>query len=314
MAGVVLVAAAGTLAQANPDTRLEFFGPKFAANATPRSSTLLPFDSSAALLLDKQVTKRVTLAPNLHLDVAQGLFTFAAPTFDMPQSFAFPPIDLAPLDLDRAQPQDRAAALDWSPSDWGGVSLKVESLIAPLDFGREFANAATPFANSANLAMPFSNTANTTSVGLGAHMQLGNGWVTSFSYNVGITQLDLKPVPAFAENPVTQGRAYTVAIAKRGLFGDADTLKLSISRPSDEYVGNLNLGDLGFAGPIDLMSSYHRVTLSGASPETDVGLGYVTTFFGGALALQANAGYQMNVAGQNGENSLTVLSRAKINF
>ena len=32
------------------------------------------------------------------------------------------------------------------------------------------------------------------------------------------------------------------------------------------------------------------------------------------LALQANAGYQMNAQGQPGTNGVTVLSRAKINF
>jgi hypothetical protein len=315
MAGVtVLALATGSLVQANPDARLEFFGPKFATDGAPRASGLLPFDPSAALLLDKKVVGRVELAPNLHFEIAQSVFNPSASNFDAPQSFALPTVDLPALDMDRAEPRDNAAALDWSLSDWGGVSLKAENLIAPLDFGREFATPATPYFNSANLAMPFSNTANTSTVGLAAHMQLGSGWVTSFSYDVGVTQLDLKPVAAFAENPTAQGRSYTVAIAKHGLFGDADTLKLSVSRPSDEFMGNLNLGDVGFAGPIDLLSSYHRITLPGDSSETDVGLGYVTTFFGGALALQANAGYQMNVAGQSGENSLTVLSRAKINF
>ncbi len=56
------------------------------------------------------------------------------------------------------------------------------------------------------------------------------------------------------------------------------------------------------------------MSLASATPETDVELGYITTFFDGALALQANAGYQMNFAGQSGTNALTVLSRAKINF
>jgi hypothetical protein len=313
MAGVTLLAlATGSSAQAKPDARLEFFGPKFTADAAPRATGLLP-NASAALLLDKTLTSRVALTPSLHFDIAQSVFNPAAVALDTP-AFALPQIDLPTLNLDRGEPRDNAASLDWSLSDWGGVSLKAESLFAPLDFGREFGNAETPYFNSADLALPFSNATNTTTVGLAAHMQLGSGWVTSFSYDVGVTQLDLKPVPAFAEKPVTQGRSYTVAIAKHGLFGDADTLKLSVSRPSDEFIGNLNLGDAGFAGPIDLVSTYHRITLTGEAAETDVGLGYVTTFFGGALALQANAGYQMNVAGQSGENSLTVLSRAKINF
>lgn len=57
-----------------------------------------------------------------------------------------------------------------------------------------------------------------------------------------------------------------------------------------------------------------RDPLLGQIPDTDLELGYVTSFFNGALALQANAGYQMNLAGQSGTNSFSVISRAKINF
>ncbi len=54
--------------------------------------------------------------------------------------------------------------------------------------------------------------------------------------------------------------------------------------------------------------------LPGAAPETDLQLGYVTSFLDGALALQANAAYQMNYQGQTGATSLAILSRAKIKF
>jgi hypothetical protein len=53
--------------------------------------------------------------------------------------------------------------------------------------------------------------------------------------------------------------------------------------------------------------------LPGSTAETDLQLGYVTSF-DGALELQANAAYQMNFQGQTGANSLAVLSRAKIKF
>ena len=64
----------------------------------------------------------------------------------------------------------------------------------------------------------------------------------------------------------------------------------------------------------NLVLGHERVSLASSTPETDFELGYVTTFMNGALALQANAGYQTNVAGQSGLNGVTVLSRAKINF
>jgi hypothetical protein len=54
--------------------------------------------------------------------------------------------------------------------------------------------------------------------------------------------------------------------------------------------------------------------LPGNAGETDLQVGYVTSFLDGALALQANAAYQMNYQGQTGATSLAVLSRAKIKF
>ena len=50
------------------------------------------------------------------------------------------------------------------------------------------------------------------------------------------------------------------------------------------------------------------------TPETDIEVGYVTTFLDGSLALQTNASYQMNFAGQTGANSVSLLSRARIKF
>jgi hypothetical protein len=105
-----------------------------------------------------------------------------------------------------------------------------------------------------------------------------------------------------------------VAIAKHGLFG-GDSLGLALSQQSVPSFGDVDLGDSPTADPFDgFISSATRPILNGSKPETDLQLGYVTTFLDGALALQANAGYQMNSAGQPGNNGVAVLSRAKINF
>ncbi|MBV8799195.1 MAG: hypothetical protein JO208_05245, partial [Alphaproteobacteria bacterium] len=85
-------------------------------------------------------------------------------------------------------------------------------------------------------------------------------------------------------------------------------------RPSDDYFGSISLADAGLENRVNLLGRYPGFALGRQASETDIALGYVTTFFNGALALQANAGYEMNAGGQNGTNSLTVLSRAKINF
>jgi hypothetical protein len=163
--------------------------------------------------------------------------------------------------------------------------------------------------------LTFSDDARTSAAGLSAHVKFGNGWVTSFSYNMDVTQLDLKAgaSPTLATTSV-QGRSYGLTIAKHGLFGNADTLGLSVSRPSDDYFGSVSLADTGLESRVNLLERYPGVALSNGAKETDIALGYVTTFFNGALSLQANAGYQMNVGGQNGTNSVAVLSRAKINF
>jgi len=51
-----------------------------------------------------------------------------------------------------------------------------------------------------------------------------------------------------------------------------------------------------------------------AAPETDLQIGYVTSFLNGRLALQTNAAYQTNAQGQRGATAVSLLSRAKIKF
>jgi hypothetical protein len=149
-------------------------------------------------------------------------------------------------------------------------------------------------------------------VGASARLALGKGWVTSFSYNEGVTQLDLKPGVSLAPDSA-HARSYGVAVAKHGLFGD-DSLGIAVSRPLNLGADGIGLGE----APVDpfdnFISTNTHPILGEQSSETDLQLGYVTTFMNGALALQANAGYQMNAQGQPGTNGVTVLSRAKINF
>ena len=147
---------------------------------------------------------------------------------------------------------------------------------------------------------------------LSARVGFGDGWVTTVSYGEGITQLNLRPTGALSAADPLRTRSYGVAVAKRGLFEDGDSLGLAVTRPMQVYEGSV---DLSNTEPSDnSLLGQARLPLSGGTPETDVELGYVTTFLDGALALQANAGYQMNLQGQPGANSVTVLSRAKINF
>jgi hypothetical protein len=158
---------------------------------------------------------------------------------------------------------------------------------------------------------PGSN-ANTSALGVAARFHFGNGWVTTATYSEGVTNLDLRPglnLTSANASDSLRTRSYGIAIAKNGLFGD-DSLGFAVSRPA------LGSGDdftlTGAQGGQRFFSRNN--ILSGTTPETDIEVGYITTFLDGSLALQANASYQMNYAGQNGANAVSLLSRARIKF
>jgi hypothetical protein len=139
---------------------------------------------------------------------------------------------------------------------------------------------------------------------MAAHLKFGNGWVTTASY--GLSQLDQRSAA-----PALDTHSYALAIAKHGLFGD-DTLGFSFSRPSPGVIDN---GFNAVTAVGELPQTFiANDRFSNPGQETDLQLGYVTSFFDGALALQANAAYQMNYQGQNGATSVSLLSRAKIKF
>ncbi|MBV9419540.1 MAG: hypothetical protein JO348_07195 [Alphaproteobacteria bacterium] len=154
--------------------------------------------------------------------------------------------------------------------------------------------------------------AHTAALGVSAKVHFGNGWVTTASYSEGITQLDLKP----GINPTPLGdelrtRSFGIAIAKNGLFGD-DSLGLAVSRPALGVSGGDFITLPGSGGRPAFFGRNHL--LEGAVPETDLEIGYVTTFLDGAVALQTNASYQLNSGGQTDVNAVSLLSRARIKF
>lgn len=154
--------------------------------------------------------------------------------------------------------------------------------------------------------------ANTSAVDISARVQLGAGWVTTASYSEGITQLDLKPgFSASLASDSLRTRSYGISIAKNGLFGD-DALGLAVSRPAFNADGSAFITTRGGQGRPQFFTRSNL--LEGTTPETDIEVGYVTTFLDGSLALQTNASYQMNFGGQTGANSVSLLSRARIKF
>lgn len=205
--------------------------------------------------------------------------------------------------FDQREAQTALAGANWNFAPWGGIGLIATHANAQRNdlIGNVPGSGLSLTRASAN------------SIGANAKLGFGGGWVTTFTYNEGVTQLDLRPAAGALAAESQRSRSLGVAVAKHGLFGN-DALGVAVSRPLDLGQGGLGLG-VATADPFDgfISESTHPI-LGGNAQETDVELGYVTTFMDGALALQANAGYQTNVAGQSGNNGVTVLSRAKINF
>lgn len=245
------------------------------------------------------------LANDLHFSVAQSTLTPMRDSFwSGPSAMA---AQLMAPSSDRHEAQSTIASLNWKPSAWAGFGMTAS----------QTTEQNSLLGRASDQALGLVDSAKTTAVGISGRVGLGSGWVTTASYSEGITQLDLKPTALIATTPSDlHSRAYGVSVAKQGLFGRNDTLGLAVSRPAQVYSGNVSLLT---ATPLDSRSNAFTYTrdsmaLGTRTPETDVELGYVTTFFDGALALQTNAAYQMNFSGQNGKNALAVVSRAKINF
>jgi len=151
-------------------------------------------------------------------------------------------------------------------------------------------------------------------VGVSAHVGFGGGWVTTASYNEGLTQLALRPGAKTADTTL-RSEAYGVAVAKHGLFSKFDALGLAFARPALSFGTAFNNTAAASAEkPSDLKFFGRDKVLSALTQETDIELGYKTEFFGNSVALQANASYQMNYGGLNGNNAVSLLSKAKIKF
>ncbi len=195
------------------------------------------------------------------------------------------------------------AGIFWDMSDWANIGL---TALHNEQTGRPWGvlGGADPLAE-----LTHSSQVSTNALDVAARVNLGNNWVTTASVGLSgsLSQLDQRVASA----PQAEARSYSIAIAKRGLFGD-DALGLSFSQPAPSVLesGFDMVAASGDLPPVFVASG----RLPSQTPETDLQLGYVTSFLDGALALQTNASYQMNYQGQTGATSLSVLSRAKIKF
>ncbi|HMI98062.1 MAG TPA: hypothetical protein VK479_16255 [Micropepsaceae bacterium] len=182
-----------------------------------------------------------------------------------------------------------SANLNWNFADWGAIGL----------------TASRSSGNSSLLggSLRSGGPAESSALGISARVGFAEGWVTTLTYAEGVTQLDLNREQLGVKSDPLRSQAYGIGLAKTGLFGD-DAFGIALSRPLQIYTGSKSFGALNtnFA----LANTQAR--------ESDVELGYVTTFLDGTLALQANAAYQVNAAGTRGQNAVAGVARAKLNF
>ncbi|MBV8978931.1 MAG: hypothetical protein JO261_06830 [Alphaproteobacteria bacterium] len=237
----------------------------------------------------------IELDPGLHLSLGgQSLPEGLGADFSPERSVAA--LGGIGLAEDRREANSLLAGVRWDVAPWGGIGVTASQTSEQGGVLGEFD--------------PSVRAADTSSVGISARLQLGGGWMTTASFAQAITKLDLKPGFANASDD-WRSRSYGIAVAKRGLFGN-DAMGVAVSHPAP------GMGGTGF----DLVSGIgaraqplpEGLLLDGQSSETDFEVGYLTTFLDGSVALQTNASYQMNFAGQSGNNAVSFLSRAKIKF
>jgi hypothetical protein len=229
----------------------------------------------------------VALAPGLNLNVSHvslglgSLGNIQAPSF----------------------PQDLATRLDPSLRSTGTT---VANLNLNLTSWSDLAITASHSSGNAGLlgtapdTLRLASATDSSALGISARVGFAEGWVTTLAYAEGVAQLDLSQIGS--ANAV-RSDSYGIGFAKTGLFGN-DAFGIALSRPLQPL----------YPTSAGANSSSNFGLNSSQARESDVELGYVTSFLDGTLALQANAAYQVNAAGNRGQNALTGVARAKLNF
>jgi hypothetical protein len=237
------------------------------------------------------------LADTLHLSLGEASLASGENTYAMDPVDTVARLGGAPLGYDPRSANSLLAGVSWNFAPWAGIGLTASQTD---EHNGVLGNFDPSVQNAA-----------TSALGVSARVQLGGGWMTTASFAEGITKLDLKPGLGAAVDEM-RSRSYGFAVAKRGLFGN-DAMGLAVSRPVPGTTGGSEFALLSGMGADTQILQDDRLLLNQA-PETDFELGYVTTFLDGSVALQTNASYQMNFAGQSGVTSVSLLSRAKIKF
>jgi hypothetical protein len=203
---------------------------------------------------------------------------------------------LSPLGLRSPDIETTSVGLEWNVTDWAELGVTAS---------RTQENT-TVLGDAAAASVRTSAGAESLALGISARVGFGEGWVTTVAYSEGITQLDLNTSAVSGLDSI-RNQAFGFSVAKTGLFGESDALGLSVSQPLGIH-GGTNFAGLALSSVLNARSN----TLT--TRESDFTVGYVTTFMDGALALQANTTFSLNANGEQGQDAVSVLSRAQIKF
>ena len=197
--------------------------------------------------------------------------------------------------------ENAVAALNWKFAPWGQVGAQVartnetNSLLGSEEQG----------------ALNVTSQAQTMSIGFGARLDLSDDWMATASWSHGVT--DATPVASglFKSFAGIESEAYGVALAKRGIFGESDTLGFAVSRPLHIVSGSaLITASTGVTETREIIYTTGFESLASATPETDFELGY-TANLGDGLTLQASAMYQQDAGGIKGDNAVAAFATLK---
>ncbi len=261
------------------------------ASFTNAAQPMLGNGASFLALADAGRYGGLTYAPTSDARVRAGVSAWNGRLDNV--SFNAPAATGMAFAIDQSSVTSVLAGVSWNPSEWVSLGLNAVS-----SYRRN-----TPLAYGA--VSPLGQTARTQAVEVSASFNLGNDWVTTTHFAQGFTQLNQR---SGAAGRSFDSQAYSITIAKQGVFGD-DVLGFTLSRPASGMIGSFAAFSAADDLPPMMMAAGRN-----AAPETDLQIGYVTSFLNGRLALQTNAGYQFNAQGQTGTTAVSVLSRAKINF
>jgi hypothetical protein len=244
-----------------------------------------------AALLGANIALSDTLALSFgHARTQQEIFGFEDEVLTAEEAAAYLAQDTSHV----RSAENTVAALSWTFAPWAVAGINVaQSDEANSMLGGEEAGA-----------LALTSHASTTSLGFGARFDLGQDWVATASWSRGWTEATPVADGLVRSFSGIEAQAYGVALAKRGVFGDYDSLGIALSRPLHITAGTAVVtASTGVTETRDIVYTTEVLNLATSAPETDVELGY-SARVGDGLMLQASAMYQQNAGGVSGEDAV----------